>query len=259
MHSVAQLQCGARFRQWSFVIRRSPEARRARRARRRRSERASATPRVLRLPSSQPQQCTLADEHRPATAQPKATIGDGRRLRAGLPLVPLLARRARADQKLAPQPALARLSPRCPFPAIGIAALSLPAARAHAALSICVYSPTVPTLSLLTIHRPGRSPSLERIGKKRQIRSAGGVGILRGLHRRRQRAVAGAADACAHLRADAARQDRPEGALRRRLARRGRAVRAARARPIRPPRTCAQGLPVPLPARAQPAAAHFLP
>ena len=57
----------------------------------------------------------------------------------------------------------------------------------------CVRSTTVPTLSLLTIHRPGRSPSLERIGKKRQIRSAAGVGILRGLHRRRQRAVAGAA------------------------------------------------------------------
>ena len=175
-----------------------------------------------------------------ASASHGAAEGDHRRraLRAGLPLVPLLARRA--DQKLAPQPALARLSPRCPFPAVGIAALSLPAARAHAALSICVYSPTVPTLSLLTIHRPGRSPSLERIGKKRQIRSAAGVGILRGLHRRRQRAVANAADNCAHLRADAARQDRPEGTLRRQLARCGRAVRAARARPIRPPRTCAR-------------------
>jgi len=30
---------------------------------------------------------------------------------------------------------------------------------------------------LLTIHRPGRSPSLERIGKKRQIRSAGALGF----------------------------------------------------------------------------------
>ena len=88
--AVHTVQCGARFRQWSFVIRRSPEARRARRARRRRSERGRRFGRLGRVVENG--RCCLAGTHgAPPTPVADRPDRGRRRAKSTLTAAPALA------------------------------------------------------------------------------------------------------------------------------------------------------------------------
>ena len=260
MHSVAQLQCGARFRQWSFVIRRSPEARRARRARRRRSERASATPRVLRLPSSQPQAAVHARGR--ASASHGAAEGDHRR------------RAARASpRRSAPRPAAC--PPRRPkacspartrpaFPSLPVPSrrhrpesARRPGARGAVDLRLLAHGPN----PLFAHHPPARqvpvarahrqeAPDPFRCGRWDWSWSPSATAARGGRRSRR-------------LRSSSSRRSSPRSSRRCTTSTtsspRPRGTRSPSPADSAAPNLCPQGLPVPLPARAQPAAAHFLP